>query len=88
MSESDRLRERAHQIDMAQNGFSLPWAKKHLSPLLRESADRIEALESLVRDMYAELCKSDFDRLDDFAIEKKRPRFEERMSKLGIEVEK
>ena len=47
----DRLRERAHQIDMAKNGFSLPWAKKHLSPLLCESADRIEALENLVRDM-------------------------------------
>lgn len=73
MSESDRLRERAHQIDMAQNGFSLPWAKKHLSPLLRESADRIAALEELVMDMYN--CGS---------CDRDECKFYKRMKELGV----
>ena len=72
----DRLRERAHQIDMAQNGLSMPWAKKHLSSMLRESADGIEALEGLVKALY----EAYHDEWPDRAEEE----YAERMKELGV----
>lgn len=72
----DRLRERAQQIDMAKNGFSLPWAKKHLSPLLYESADRMEALEGLVKSLYAAYHDEWPDRAEE--------EYAERMRELGV----